>query len=59
MREAGAVITSSESLAFELMQDAGLPNFKEFSNLHKEEKERTKIAGDVLVLGKEVTKTSV
>jgi len=56
MREAGAVITSSESLAFELMRDAGLPTFKAFSKIYKEENERTRTAGDILVLGKEVTK---
>jgi len=52
MRQAGAIITSSESLAFELMRDAGLPGFKEFRMLVKEEKERTKTAGDILVLGR-------
>ncbi|KAF9452009.1 Isochorismatase hydrolase [Macrolepiota fuliginosa MF-IS2] len=51
MREAGATITTSESLAFELMRDAGLPNFKEFSKFIKEEKERTKTAGERLILG--------
>lgn len=53
MREAGAIITTSESLAFELMRDAGLPIFKEFSKFVKEEKERTKTAGEVLILGRE------
>ncbi|CAG7848354.1 Isochorismatase domain-containing protein 1 [Serendipita indica DSM 11827] len=39
LRQAGAVITTSESLAFQLMQDAGSPNFKEFSSLVKAEKQ--------------------
>lgn len=58
LRQAGAIITSSESLAFELMGDAGLPNFKEFSKLIKEEKERTKTAGEILVLGRSIPATS-
>ncbi|KAF5363322.1 hypothetical protein D9756_000582 [Leucocoprinus leucothites] len=58
MRQAGAVVTSSESLAFELMGDASFPNFKEFSQFVKEQKERTKTAGDILVLGRQATTPS-
>jgi hypothetical protein len=53
MRQAGAIITSSESLAFELMGDAALPNFKEFAKFIKEEKERTRTAGEILVSGRQ------
>ncbi|KAK7060119.1 hypothetical protein VNI00_000883 [Paramarasmius palmivorus] len=45
-------ITTSESLAFELMGDAKHPRFKEFAKIVKEEKDRTKEAGDVLVAGR-------
>ncbi|EKM80243.1 hypothetical protein AGABI1DRAFT_73249 [Agaricus bisporus var. burnettii JB137-S8] len=55
LRQAGAVITSSESLAFELMGDASLPGFKEFSKIIKEEKENTKVAGDALILGRQTS----
>ncbi|KAG8798188.1 hypothetical protein FRC16_007767, partial [Serendipita sp. 398] len=39
LRQAGAVITTSESLAFQLMGDANSPSFKEFSALVKAEKQ--------------------
>ncbi|KAG8817949.1 hypothetical protein FRC19_010982 [Serendipita sp. 401] len=39
LRQAGAVITTSESLAFQLMGDANSPNFKEFSAIVKAEKQ--------------------
>ncbi|KAJ3568416.1 hypothetical protein NP233_g5728 [Leucocoprinus birnbaumii] len=55
MRRAGAIVTSSESLAFEMMKDAGLPNFKEFSRFIKEEKEKTKTAGEILIAGRQLT----
>jgi len=41
LSQAGAVITTSESLAFQLMGDAGSENFKEFSSLVKAEKQAT------------------
>ncbi|PFH52557.1 hypothetical protein AMATHDRAFT_139710 [Amanita thiersii Skay4041] len=51
MRTEGAVITTSESFAFQLIRDAAIPEFKAFSTIIKEEKESTKSAGDVLLLG--------
>ncbi|GBE79220.1 hypothetical protein SCP_0204170 [Sparassis crispa] len=41
MRQAGAQITTSESIAFQLQHDAARPNFKQFSNAIKEEKDTT------------------
>jgi len=49
MRQEGAIIGTSESIAFQLMGDAGLPAFKVFSKLIKEEKENTKNGGEVLL----------
>ncbi|KAI1793021.1 Isochorismatase hydrolase [Ganoderma leucocontextum] len=37
MRQAGAQITTSETVAFELQADANKPNFKDFSRIIKEE----------------------
>ncbi|EPT03109.1 hypothetical protein FOMPIDRAFT_1047103 [Fomitopsis schrenkii] len=42
MRQAGAQITTSESLAFQLQRDASSSTFKAFSSLIKEEKDTTK-----------------
>ncbi|KAI0079736.1 Isochorismatase hydrolase [Panus rudis PR-1116 ss-1] len=42
MRQAGAQITTSESVAFQLQVDSSQSNFKAFSAVIKEEKERTK-----------------
>ncbi|KAJ6516252.1 Isochorismatase-like protein [Mycena sanguinolenta] len=41
MRVAGVIVTTSESLAFNLIKDASLPEFKAFSNVIKEEKDAT------------------
>ncbi|KAG2148059.1 Isochorismatase-like protein [Suillus clintonianus] len=38
IRQSGGYITTSESAAFQLQRDAGLPGFKLFSNVMKEEK---------------------
>ncbi|KAK7696584.1 hypothetical protein QCA50_001242 [Cerrena zonata] len=42
MRQAGAQITTSESAAFQLQADSSRPNFKAFSAVIKDEKDRTK-----------------
>ncbi|KAH9843717.1 Isochorismatase hydrolase [Rhodofomes roseus] len=42
MRQAGAQITTSESIAFQLQLDAARPTFKAFSSVIKDEKETTK-----------------
>ncbi|PAV21120.1 Isochorismatase hydrolase [Pyrrhoderma noxium] len=42
MRQAGAQITTSESVAYQLMGDAGNVNFRAFANIIKEESEATK-----------------
>ncbi|KZT60237.1 Isochorismatase hydrolase [Calocera cornea HHB12733] len=41
MRQAGATVTSSESVLYQLMEDASDPRFKAFVTLIKESKERT------------------
>lgn len=51
MRTAGAIIGTSESIAFQLVGDASLPIFKPFSNLIKEEKDSTKKVGEALLQG--------
>ena len=39
LREAGAVLTTTESIIFDLMRDAKHPNFKAISGLIKKQKE--------------------
>ena len=51
MRTEGAIIGTSESIAFQLIGDAGLPIFKSFSKLIKEEKDSTKEVGEALLQG--------
>lgn len=53
MRAEGAVITSSESLAFQLISDAATGKFKAFSKLVKDHKESTKLAGEILIQGQD------
>ncbi|KIP09837.1 hypothetical protein PHLGIDRAFT_85994 [Phlebiopsis gigantea 11061_1 CR5-6] len=42
IRQAGAIVGTSESVAFQLQVDCARPNFKIFAKTIKEEKERTK-----------------
>ena len=51
MRTEGAIVGTSESIAFQLMGDAGLNSFKVFSKFVKEVKESTKSAGELLLQG--------
>lgn len=51
MRQAGALIGTSESIAFQLVGDAAIPQFKTFSKLIKDNKEGTRRAGEVLLAG--------
>ncbi|KAF8351251.1 Isochorismatase-like protein [Amanita rubescens] len=52
MRNGGATITTSESIAFQLVKDASIPEFKAFSRMIKEEKESTKRVGEALLAEK-------
>lgn len=51
MQNEGATITTSESIGFQLVKDAAIPQFKAFSRMIKEEKESTKQVGEALRYG--------
>jgi hypothetical protein len=51
MRTEGAIIGTSESIAFQLISDAASTTFKPFSKLIKEEKDSTKRVGEALLQG--------
>lgn len=48
LRSAGAIVTTSESILFQLQHDAGTPTFRPFTKKVKELKEETKEAMRVL-----------
>ncbi|KAF8914136.1 Isochorismatase-like protein [Gymnopilus junonius] len=58
LRAEGAIVGTSESIAFQLMRDASSPNFKAFSKFIKEVKETTKATGEVLLQGRSNSSTS-
>ena len=58
IRTEGAIVGTSESIAFQLMRDAASPNFKAFSKFIKEVKESTKATGEALLQGRSDPSTS-
>jgi len=57
LRAEGVLVETSESIAFQLMRDAGSTNFKAFSQLIKKELQNTKETGEILFQGKGLTKS--
>lgn len=53
LRQEGAIVTTSESLAFQLIGSASHSQFKAFSQLIREQKDSTTLVGDALLLGKD------
>jgi len=51
MRQAGVQVSSSESAAYQLMSDAGLPAFRSFAQIIKEETAITKSTVETLLGG--------
>ncbi|KAJ7228998.1 Isochorismatase-like protein [Mycena pura] len=49
MRAAGVIVTTTESLAYQLVRDAGAPEFKAFSSAVREEKDATAKAVEALL----------
>lgn len=53
----GVLVETSESIAFQLMRDAGLADFKAFSQIIKNEMKNTKKTGEILFQDKDLTKS--
>jgi Isochorismatase family len=58
LRQEGAVITTSESLAFQLIGSANHPQFKAFSQLVREQKDLTTRAGEALLQRKDAAEST-
>ncbi|KAG6830626.1 hypothetical protein H0H92_015718 [Tricholoma furcatifolium] len=52
LAQEGAFVSTSESIGFQLINDAKHPKFREFSKLIKDTKEGTTRAGEALIAGK-------